>query len=98
MGRPDRYCFDRIERDLMVLAEVFGVFVQLWFAYTPRLGDEDRKGAEKEAWNRYSQFVEYVARQLAGGHLFVNDRVEDVVVKVEELRAQVERMWMEKIF
>jgi hypothetical protein len=81
---------DRIEREVGALAEAFGVFVQLWFAHTPRLGDVERKGAEKEAWNRYSQFVEYVARQLGGGHRFINDLVEDVVGDEGELKKAVD--------
>ena len=56
----------------------FGVFVQLWFAHTPRLGDTEKKSAEKEAWSRYSQFVDYVSNQITGGHRFINDLVQDV--------------------
>ena len=88
LDRQGRH-LDRIERDLAALTEAFGVFVQLWFAHTPRLGDEDKKGAEKEAWNRYSQFVDYVSRQLAGGHRFVNDLVDDVVGDEDELKKAV---------
>jgi len=88
LDRQGRH-LDRVERDLTALAEAFGVFVQLWFAHTPRLGDEDKKGAEKEAWNRYSQFVDYVARQLGGGHRFINDLVEDVLGDEEELKKAV---------
>lgn len=89
LDRQSRH-LDRVERDLTALAEAFGVFVQLWFAHTPRLGDEDKKGAEKEAWNRYSQFVDYVARQLGGGHRFIDDLVEDVVSDEEELKKAVD--------
>jgi hypothetical protein len=53
-------------------------------------GDEEQNGAEKEAWNRYSQFVDYVSRQLAGGHRFVNDLVDDVIADDEELTAQLD--------
>lgn len=89
LDRQGRH-LDQVERDVTALAEAFSVFVQLWFAHTPRLGDEDKKGAEKEAWNRYSQFVEYVARQLGGGHRFINDLVEDVLGDEEELKKAVD--------
>ena len=74
------------------MTDAFGVFVQFWFVHTPRLRDEDKKSAEKEAWNRYSQFVDYVSRQLAGGHRFVNDLVDDVVADDEELKAQLDNV------
>jgi hypothetical protein len=38
----------------MAFAEAFGVFVQLWFAHTSWLSDEEKKGADKESRNRYS--------------------------------------------
>lgn len=88
LDRQGRH-LDRIERDQTAMAEAFGVFVQLWFAHTPRLGDEDKRGAEKEAWARYSQFVDYVSRQLSGGHRFINDLVEDVVADDGELKEQI---------
>jgi hypothetical protein len=69
------------------LDKAFGIFVQLWFDHTLGLVDEDKKGAEKEAWNRYSQRVDYVSRQLAGGYRFVNDLVDDVVADDEEFKA-----------
>jgi len=77
LDRQGRH-LDRLERDVAVLSEAFGVFVQLWFAHTPRLGDMERKSAEKEAWDRYSQFVDYVSNQITGGHRFINDLVQDV--------------------
>lgn len=82
---------DRIEREVEALAEAFGVFVQIWFAHTPRLGDVDKKGATQESWDRYSGFVEYVARQLGAGHRFINDLVEDVVGDDEELKTHAEK-------
>ncbi|NTW88300.1 MAG: hypothetical protein HGB26_04070 [Desulfobulbaceae bacterium] len=52
---------------------------------------EVKKCGEKEVWNRYSQFVDFVSRQLAGGHRFVNDLVEDVADD-EELTAQLDEV------
>jgi len=77
LDRQSRH-LDRIKRDVTVLSEAFGVFVQLWFAHTPRIGDTEKKSAEKEAWSRYSQFVDYVSNQITGGHRFINDLVQDV--------------------
>jgi len=88
LDRQGRH-LDRLERDVTVLSEAFGVFVQLWFAHTPRLGDTERKSAEKEAWDRYSQFVDYVSSQITGGHRFINDLVQDVVGYQDELKQAV---------
>jgi len=80
LDRQSRH-LDRLERDMGVLSEAFGVFVQLWFAHTPRLGETEKKSAEKEAWGRYSQFVEYVSKQITGGHRFVDDLVQDIAIE-----------------
>jgi hypothetical protein len=55
-------------------------------------GCEDKQGVEKEAWNRYSLFVDYVSRQLAGGQRVVNDLVDDVVPDDEELKALLDEV------
>jgi len=49
------------------MAEAFAVFVQLWFAFTPSIGENEKDAARREAWNQYQKFVEYVATQMEGG-------------------------------
>jgi hypothetical protein len=61
---------DRQQRDIEVLEEAFAVFVQLWFAHTPRLPDDAKASAQQSAMRRYAQFVEHVTAQLAGGRSF----------------------------
>ncbi len=68
----------KVARDLEVFQEAFAVFVRLWFAHTPRIGESERDGAQTYAAQRYAQFCEYVGKQLAGGHTFVDDIAEDV--------------------
>jgi len=57
----------RLERDINAMAEAFAVFVQLWFAHTPSIGENEKDAARREAWNQYQKFVEYVATQMEGG-------------------------------
>ena len=48
----------RLERDINAMAEAFAVFVQLWFAHTPSIGENEKDAARREAWNQYQKFVE----------------------------------------
>jgi predicted DNA-binding protein len=54
----------RVRRDGDMLAEAFAVFVQLWFAHTPRLAEQEKPAAEQSALQRFSEFVEHVAEKL----------------------------------
>ncbi len=68
----------KVTRDLEVLQEAFAVFVRLWFAHTPRVGEGEREAAQHYASMRYEQFCEFVGDQLAQGHKFVDDLAEDL--------------------
>ena len=79
----------RLERDINAIAEAFAVFVQLWFAHTPSIGENEKDAARREAWNQYQKFVEYVATQMAGGHRFIDDLVQDTIADEDELHQAV---------
>jgi hypothetical protein len=66
-----------LQRDVELLAQGFGVFVQLWFAHTPRIADDSRAAAEKEALRRYSQFLDHVVSEIAAGRRFARDESSD---------------------
>ena len=68
----------KIARDLEVSQEAFAVFVRLWFAHTPRVGEGERDSAQTYAAQRYDQFCDFVGKQLSQGHKFVDDIAEDV--------------------
>ena len=75
---------DRIEanaanqtRNTELLSQAFGVFVQLWFAHTPRLADDAKAGAEQSAARRYSQFIEHVSTEVASGRSFAGEKISD---------------------
>jgi predicted transcriptional regulator len=66
-----------VQRDVELLAQGFGLFVQLWFAHTPRIADDYRAAAEKEALRRYSQFLDHVVSEIAAGRRFARDESSD---------------------
>lgn len=68
----------KIGRDLEVLQEAFAIFVRLWFAHTPRVGEQERESAQVYAAQRYEQFCDFVGKQLSQGHKFVDDIAEDI--------------------
>jgi hypothetical protein len=73
--RLDRHtrAFTRLQRDLDIMSEAFAVFVQIWFAHTPRLPNSQQAAAQADARQRYDQFAEDVAKQIASGKTFVED-------------------------
>jgi hypothetical protein len=62
-----------LQRDFDLLSQGFGVFVQLWFAHTPRLPDDAKAAAEKEAIRRYSQFLDHVVAEITAGRRFARE-------------------------
>ena len=66
-----------LRRDVGVVAEALGVFVQVWLAHTPRIADADRASAEKAALARFAQFTEHVAVRFASGQSFMSELVRD---------------------
>jgi hypothetical protein len=60
----------RVRTDSDVLTEAFAVFVQTWFASTPRLAASEKAPAEESARLRFGEFLDAVAENLAGGGSF----------------------------
>jgi hypothetical protein len=77
----------RTHRDQELLAEAFSVFIQLWFAHTPSVADEDKAEARATAESRYKQFVEHVMGQFSGGRRFLDDLPKELVANDMELDA-----------
>lgn len=57
----------RVHRDVTVVADALAIFVQIYLAHTPRLLEADKPAAEKAALERFAQFEEHVAAQVASG-------------------------------
>ena len=80
----------KANRDIQLMAEALSVFVKIWFAHTPRIPDSDKDNAQRYAAQRYEQFCDYVAKQISGGHYFVDDLAEDAPISDDELNAALE--------
>ena len=87
LGRAD----ERALREVELLSASFAVFVQLWFAHTPSLRDENKAEARSTAKSRYGQFVEYVVQEFSGGRRFVDDLPGEAIAERAESAAIAER-------
>ena len=76
---------ERIHRDLELLSEAFGVFVQLWFAHTPSVDEGEKKSARRDAESRYKQFLEHVTWRFSGGRRFLDDLPRESIADDAEL-------------
>ena len=78
----------KLDRDQDLLLEVFGMFIKLWFAHTPRIPESERDQQQQFAQQRFVQFVEAVGRDYADGHRLVDDLVTDMPVTADDLDAK----------
>lgn len=81
LGRAE----ERTKRDVEILTEAFGTWVEVWFAHTPNISEEHKALAGRSAKRRYAQFVEHVSRRLAGGHHFIDDLPKEPIADEAEL-------------
>jgi hypothetical protein len=70
---------DRIHRDEQLFAEAFSVFVRIWFAHTPPIGDAEKEDARAGAESRYERFVRHVLQQFAAGSRFFDELSQETV-------------------
>ena len=89
MKRLDRLgrAVARVQRDNELFMESFTVFVKLWFAHTPSVGEADKPAAQVNAEARYRQFVKYVSDLLARGHRAFDDFPRESIADPPELTA-----------
>ncbi len=90
LDRIDRR-IQRTQRNVELLADAFGRFVQMWLAYAPPMPEDAKDAAERQALRRYNQFMELVSADLAAGKSFVDDVAKDPVGDQDELAAAAER-------
>jgi len=81
---------ERSQRDLELFAEAFSVFVRLWFAHTRSVPEDDKKGARRDAEQRYLKFVEHVGQQCSGGRRFLDDLPRESLADDAELAVLAE--------
>jgi len=66
-----------LQRDFDLLSQAFGVFLQVWFAHTPRIPDDAKGAAEESALSRYAQFLDHVGTQIMSGQRFAREIAPD---------------------
>ena len=63
----------RTQRQTETLAELLSAFIQIWFAHTPPLPDEQKNPAKHSANKRYADMIEFIRRRLsASKHVLVD--------------------------
>ncbi len=76
---------ERNHRDHELLSEAFAVYIRLWFAHTPSVPDDAKRGARISAESRYQQFVQHVVEQFSGGRRFLDDLPRESIADEKEL-------------
>ncbi len=71
---------NRIDNQVNISAEAFGLFLQYWFAHTPEIAEEEKALANADAKRRYRAFIEYLTNRLGAGSRFTDELVKDFVV------------------
>lgn len=91
LDRSDR-SVSQVKRDLELLTEAFALFLQTWFAHTPRLSEAERSPAAQSAQTRILRFQATLAERLAGGGRFVNEVASDLATDPTALHEAVEAL------
>jgi hypothetical protein len=76
---------DRCQRDLELVAETLGTFIQLWLAHTPQIPDDGKVSARTSAHARFQQFVTHLSERFSGGHRFLDDLPREDLADEAEL-------------
>jgi hypothetical protein len=72
---------ERLERDVAIVMEMLGAFVNIWMIHNPRVADGQEATQKKMAAPRFAAFQKFVAKQLgAGGRRIINDLVDEPAV------------------
>jgi hypothetical protein len=80
---------ERAHRDLDFFGEAFGVFVRLWFAYTPQIPEDAKDGARRSSEARFAQFIEHVVERFSGSPRFFDDLPREILADDAELNNAV---------
>ncbi len=71
---------NRLDNQVNISAEAFGLFLQYWFAHTPEIAEEEKSLANADAKRRYRSFIDYLTQRLGAGSRFTDELVKDFVV------------------
>jgi len=82
---------ERHQRDLGIIIETLGAFIFSWLAHTPEIPEPRKDVARKQAARRLTELQEYIARQLTGGHRFIDALVDEPVAEPEDAADELPR-------
>ncbi len=68
---------ERQGRDLTIANEAIALFVKAWLTATPALSAGDQKAQNAKGQERYSGFLDALARRLASGRLLRTEVLDD---------------------
>lgn len=71
--------FSRLERNDLILTETIVLFLRFMFTITPPLPPGEHDAARALSANRFDDFVERLARQLAAGRRILEEALEEIV-------------------
>lgn len=74
----------KLDRDILVLSETLALYVQYQLAITPLVPVSDQDAARAQARERFSQFIDRVARRLVEGKSLVNEVITEITPKEED--------------
>ena len=92
LRRLDRQsrALERLERDVDLQSQAFGLFLRIWFAHTPRIPRDARGAAQASGEGRYRTFLDRLAELMGRGRRFVDDLPQERVADDGELHEIVE--------
>lgn len=86
LDRLDR-TVKRVSRDVDIMAQTLAVFIQIWFAHTPKIDGDNKAAANALAQKRFADFTEYVSRSLSSGENFFDLLAQEPLADYDELAA-----------
>ena len=87
MRRLDRLgrSLERHHRDLELLSQAFGLFVQFSFAHAPAIPSNQISAVRRTTAGRFKKFMENLGEQYSRGHRFLDDLPKEPFADDSEL-------------
>jgi hypothetical protein len=89
MRRLDRLgrSIERTHRDVELVSQAFGLFVQFWFAHVPAIPSSQKDAARRHSASQFKKFMEHLAAQFSQGRRFLDDLPKEQFAHDADLEA-----------
>lgn len=77
-----------LDREMEVVAESVALFVRMWLSVTPRIPEEERQGALREAEERYGRFVKSLTARLNSGSSILTELPAEILDRDGDVRTR----------